>query len=103
LADDWKRWCTQEPFSDGKTTPDGVEEITNRLGDDRSWYRVDLAVEGVIGQAGFPEPHLHGPAGRHLHGEQEARRGAGDKDRPGSAKMLAALLNRLGCARASLW
>ena len=66
------------PFSllqDGRTTPDGVEEITNRLGDVRSWYRVDLAAKGVIGQAGFKEPHLHGPAGRNLHHQMEARRG----------------------------
>ena len=54
-------------------TPDEVEEITNRLGGDRSWYRVDLVVQGVVGQAGFSEPHLHGPAGRHLHVKMQAR------------------------------
>jgi len=60
-------------MQDGRTAPDGVEEITKRLGDDRSWYRVDLAVQGVIGQAGFKEPHLHPGPARHLHHEMADR------------------------------
>jgi len=53
------------------TSPDGAQLIAERLGDNRSWRRVDLAVYGVIGG----EPHLHGPAGRHLHLEMNQRRG----------------------------
>ncbi len=57
--------------------PDGADCLARRLeltgmdgkpmGSDRSWYRVDLALQGVVRQGGFAEPHLHGPAGRHLH------------------------------------
>jgi hypothetical protein len=50
-------------MQDGRTTVDGVEEITNRLGDDRRWYRIDLAV---------PPPRAGGPARRSLNAEGRA-------------------------------
>lgn len=51
---------------------DGKGSATTAVG-----IGVDLAVQGVIVQAGFREPHLHGPAGRHLHHEKDLRPSAG--------------------------
>ncbi len=36
------------------------------MGANRSWRGLDLRLYSMLGTAGFTEPHLHGPAGRHL-------------------------------------
>lgn len=38
---------------------------------DRMWYSLDLAIYMAIGFPRTGPPHLHGPAGRHLHHEME--------------------------------
>jgi hypothetical protein len=87
------------PLYTGNEEPDGAELLAQVIGSDRHWYKVDLALFTVIGQAttrrgpdinahlvgvealdalrpdGTLEPHLHGPAARHLHHEMERGRG----------------------------
>ncbi len=50
----------------GEVEADGAQQLANRLGENRHYSRVDLALYGVLGQGGFEKPHLHGPAGRHI-------------------------------------
>jgi hypothetical protein len=58
----------------GRYDPDGAQMLAEVLDDNKSWRRVDLALYTVLRMGGFTEPHLHGPSGRHLSVEMEARR-----------------------------
>ena len=59
----------------GSYEPDGATLLAEVLGENKSWRRVDLALYTVLRMGGFTEPHLHGPSGRHLSMEMDARRG----------------------------
>lgn len=51
-----------DPSSD---TPDGPKMFAAMLDDNRHWQRIDFAIYNVL-HFHYPQPHLHGPAGRHL-------------------------------------
>jgi hypothetical protein len=43
-----------------------VAGLAGAMGQDKRWQRLDLCLYPVIRTGGFADPHLHGPAGRHL-------------------------------------
>jgi hypothetical protein len=59
-------------IEDHSGEPDGGAMLARVLGHDRRWQRVDLALYTVLRMGGFPESHLHSPAGRNLHHAMEA-------------------------------
>jgi hypothetical protein len=59
----------------GTYEPDGAKLLAQVLGENKSWRRLDLGLYDVLRMVGLTEPHLHGPSGRHLSIEMNARRG----------------------------
>ncbi len=53
-------------FSAALTERVQIAMLAQALGEDKSWYRIDLYLYPVIRMDGFIEPPVHGPVGRHL-------------------------------------